>query len=579
MDHMDFSPTRRKPGRLSFRFAHGAQFDKQTWDPCSTLSMCHFVDCYHHHPTPTTVDITCLTPFSALRHPRPDMQDSAQPADRTASVTGSAGFDPDAVAPAFALPSTSTHAPPSTLQRPPRHATQASSVPASTLSATHLSIPALGDASLMGELPTTDPLATLLQKHLPPHIRPLRDLSGTWHASTTTNAAAGSSFASSGNEIPDPFLSSDPSAEVITPETVRQAAASNAWRKIASLARAKIEDYGNTQREQLYRQKQIQLVDVAESQQAETMGVEEVLDWWTVRLYSLARLKLFSMLATELNGVWHVLASTRLDQGQRLVDTDVVPFTMKVVKATEPKYRGDVRGTVEAYTRLIRLCKDRMRQARSEQGGKAQLVMWKRRAERIGLMLSFTLAEAKDFSGAIEVVLPLVERALERKKEASAEELEKNVRLVIVASRLWIQAGDLSGASTLLDRASSLVDASSTLHTHLDHSRAVLHAISGDFDAASTLLSTNTSPAAQLNSAVIAFYSAHLDDSISQLENVLQSEPALAASADAVVFNLATLYELGKGGEAQVVDKKRELLASVARWAGEPGVSGSAFKL
>ena len=445
--------------------------------------------------------------------------------------SASTNFDPYAVAPAFARPSYADPPPPPQQQVQPS-ASSSSTCTTSNPSQKHQQIlSALTDPSLMGELPTTDPLSILLQKHLPPHIRPPRDLSGTWH---TFGASAPS------NEIPDPFSADTAplSTEMIDVESVRKAAASNSWRKIASLARIKVEQYSSPQ-----------LIDAGDP-------LGEVLQWWSIRLYALTRLKLYSLLRTELGSICQVLEAEEVD-----VD---IPFTLQVLKATEPKFRGDLTSTLEQYTSLIRLCKRRMREIADERQ------RWRGRAERVGFMLAFALAEAKDYAGAIELVAPLVEGCL----AAQGERLEDRVHLIIVASRLWIQAGDLSTAASLLDRASTLVPPDSPLRIEITHTHSLINTISSNPTTSTT--DTRTS---HLNAAIAAFYSAHLDSAIHQLESVMKAEPHMVAGTDAVVFNLVTLYELGKGGERQVVESKRDVLAKVARWAGEPGVGASSFKL
>ncbi|KAE8261576.1 hypothetical protein A4X09_0g7643, partial [Tilletia walkeri] len=43
-----------------------------------------------------------------------------------------------------------------------------------------LVVPALCQPSLLADLPSHDTISTLLAKHIPPHIRPARDTSGTF---------------------------------------------------------------------------------------------------------------------------------------------------------------------------------------------------------------------------------------------------------------------------------------------------------------------------------------------------------------------------------------------------------------
>ena len=509
--------------------------------------------------------------------------------DAGVATLSSSTFDPLAVTPAFARTSSRTSV------------SQHTSGSVAASGTERLSVPALGDASLMGELPTTDPLSILLQKHLPPHLRPVRDLSGAWHHTSSTSLGAPS------NEIPDPFFSahdqpqygSSTTAETISEESVRQAAATSAWRKIATLARSKLEDYARGERSRAYAL-QTQLVDAPSTSgdAGEGMEVGEVLQWWSVRLYALARLRLYSMLRTELAALWQVLSTTSDGAGVMLADTEYVPFTLRVLRATEPKYRGDIRTSVEQYTLLIQLCKQHMRKLRlqphesrsqphtqpqpqegQEQGGvAARMQIWKDRAVRVGLMLGFTLAEGKDYAGAIDVLQPLVESALDPHNK---DEAVQRVQLVVVASRVWVQAGDLSTANTLLDRASALVPTNdSIVQPHLAHARFLLAAIQGDFSPSFPGESAeDVGIAAELNSAVTTFYAAKLDTAITALERALEKDPALVASADAALFNTATLYELAAGSERTVAERKRGLLANTARWAGEPGPTSSCFKL
>ncbi|KAJ1019774.1 hypothetical protein NDA13_005999 [Ustilago tritici] len=453
--------------------------------------------------------------------------DSTQPyptptAEPSTSITSvQPTFDPFAVTPAFAR-NLSSSSPPQTSPLP------------------HRSIPALSNPALLGDLPNTDPLSVLLQKHIPPHLRPVRDLSGTWNNSSSSSSSSSSS-AAAGEEVDE--------------ESVQQAAATNSWRKIACLARTQIT-------------------------QSQAASVEEVLGWWSVRMYALARLRLYSLLRSELDGLWDALERDGLMEGEE----ERVPFTLRIFRATEPKFRGDVRSTVEQYILLIQACKGTMKQAKSKgEGDRAKI--WKGRGLRLGLMLAFTLAEAKDLDGAIEILSPLIQHSL---SACESQDAEESAHLVLVSTRIYIQAGDLSTAYTLLNRISSLLLRTSPLQGEISHSESLLAALRGDLDSAS-----ETPPCAsedkdvsiveQLNSATVAFYEAKLDKAISTLDRVLEKDPSRIANstvAESVVFNLATLYELGtQGGEQAVVERKRDMVVKVARWIGEAGISASCFKL
>ncbi|KAN0062542.1 hypothetical protein ACQY0O_005074 [Thecaphora frezii] len=348
----------------------------------------------------------------------------------------------------------------------------------------------LGDAKLMGELPSTDPLSTLLNKHLPSHLRPPRDLSGSW-------------------SHPDPFAAhhTAPSwnaavavLEGVDEAALQEAVRTSSWRRIATLARFKIERYGAAQ------------ARAPEEEAVEGGSVVDVLEWWGVRLHALARLRLYSSMRTELVGLWSVLESIEMPeatqpqaptttttaaaaaapssgdvsssslhsspQQQRriqarptssastasitsttsghfvkrtsharrtLASSPLVPFSLRVMRAREAKYRGDVRAAIDAHVELIGYCKlwiQKWRGARkrrerskgaatvagdgagSEAGAEAkteaeaieqmrrQEAIWKDRATRVGLLLASLLAEAKvSFVNSLfEVVSTSVER-------------------------------------------------------------------------------------------------------------------------------------------------------------------------
>ncbi|PWY98073.1 hypothetical protein BCV70DRAFT_202246 [Testicularia cyperi] len=424
----------------------------------------------------------------------------------------------------------------------------------------NISLPSLGASSLMGELPTTDPLTVLMQKHLPAHLRPTRDLSGSWPAVSATSAPPGHST------YPDPF-SSDPyldasasasaasaaaaSAEQtgIHEQDVRDAVRTNSWRKIATLARNRIETYGEQQRDRIFRLQQrqqqrsqnlVSLDDEEElaQQQQRDLSLSQVLEWWSVRLYALARLRLYSMMTTELNAVWSILADTWIslplplsagsarqphnsdtknkeqNRGNRDIQSahdhdhdhdhnheqsqiqiqshcltefelDWIPFAIRVLRANEPKYaRRDLRAAVDQCCGLLRDCKRKLALVRArssrrtevqvmqqqgegeaqeqEQEQEQEVTLWHTRVLNLTLAVALLLSEAKDFASAIETVIPVVEYLVSTPsdsdlnfEEADLPKLEADTRiqLLLLISTLYVQAGDLDEADSIVNQA------------------------------------------------------------------------------------------------------------------------------
>ncbi|EPQ31202.1 uncharacterized protein PFL1_01389 [Pseudozyma flocculosa PF-1] len=471
---------------------------------------------------------------------------------------------------------------------------------------THLRIPALGDSKLMGELPSTDPLATLLSKHLPAHMRPPRDLSGSW-----TQA--------------DPFASTaafDPRVafENVDEAAVQEAVRTNSWRRIATLARSRIMAYAEPRHDG-----------------PPTAGIAEVLEWWSIRLHALSRLRLYSLMHTELTGLWAVLDSTELGiraghglddalsfdtgspQKQRtlqratvagssrsrtLASSPLVPFSLRAMKAREAKYRGELTEAIDAHVELITHCKAWIRKwggaakrlARQatppsddvQKEVAAQVTLWTDRATRLGLITAALLTEAKDYPAAIDLLEPLTASTLLRAVRSPSA---SQVHLLSHVARLYIQAGSLTATALMFDSARQIYDRLDDDAQREPVSRlvvenaALLATIRGEYASAEAKWREAAEQRAQAGDAedgllandlaVAVFYQGRLQEPVDALERVLASSPSSVTSVEPFLFNLCTLHELRSD---DAVRDKRRILALVGQWAGD-GSGTSCLKL
>lgn len=406
---------------------------------------------------------------------------------------------------------------------------------------------------VMADLPGTDPVATLLAKHLPTHLRPQhRDLSGAWPAARPPATTRDDPF------TPDVDAEPEPTDDDYG---VAEATRTNAWRKIATLARAQIAATSpHSSRGD----------DGAESPRND--GLEIVLHWWSVRLYALARLHLFSMFSSESAALWDVLTTTLRDQ-------NAVPFTLRVLKAIEPHYsRRDTVGALEQMAQLIAYSRAQLRHARD---GDAQQ-LWRKRVLQLTLDQGILLCRAKDYAHAVHVLQPMATHLAGSAADTGGV-LDRAARVFILLflARVWIQAASLGSAQHLIDAAASHLTKVVTptdkaiLHNELAISRGVLSTLRCDFDSASEQFARvegggsdgegrKQDVQAQSNLALSTFYAGELSPAIDHLERMLARHPDTAVNAEPFLFNLTTLLELRS---EDVLADKRRILAILGQHA------------
>ncbi|KAL5633425.1 hypothetical protein ACGC1H_003798 [Rhizoctonia solani] len=185
-------------------------------------------------------------------------------------------------------------------------------------------IEGLNHPTLFLPIPTTDPLNALLSKYIPVEARPHRDLVGRYEE-----------------------------------QTLETLVMSNSWRALARMAKD-------------------QIVATPSSETA------LILDLWSLRLTSLARMRLFNQATAECSNLYSVLNTISLPLTRR----QIVPYELDVLHARTMYWAGDIRGYLDELVRLIGVCKSLAR--RDEKG------VWTERGMRTGMMVVTQLIEMQE---------------------------------------------------------------------------------------------------------------------------------------------------------------------------------------
>ncbi|CAD6888131.1 unnamed protein product [Tilletia laevis] len=464
----------------------------------------------------------------------------------------------------------------------------------SSAASERLVVPALCQPSLLADLPSHDTIFHLLAKHIPPHLRPARDTTGTF-----------------------------PPDESPTNPDLALAMRTNAWRRIALYARERIISAGAPAPSSQ---------PVHDLEPAGPNDVSTVLRWWTVRLQALLRLRLYSQFQLELESLWAILKRTTIPRHSsssssstatttvrwaRLLDSPIVPFSLHVLRAREPLLSADPRAALEKCHALLQRCKVMQRRfvrvakvdgllqegtgtSELEAGARAEAGLWEERGRRMTVLIAFILLDLEDYPAAINLLRPLISPSPSSSPTAQAYNL--------LFARLFLEAGAVASAQACIQSVSASLPtpiASSDIRTDsgsaetqlqqlLDVSKALLAVWQGDYPAAVGQWervvhgpqsqsgnhmdmdnSREINPAAMSNLALSRFYQGNVDEATTLLERLLQDEPSTATSAEAVIFNLITMHELRSDDS---ISHKRRILVHVAQWAGD-GTGTSCLKL
>ncbi|OBZ74047.1 Trafficking protein particle complex subunit 12 [Grifola frondosa] len=376
-----------------------------------------------------------------------------------------------------------------------------------------LYLPGLTIPTMFLPIPNTDPLTTLLNKYISPEKRPARDVTGDWSRS-------------------------DFHTLVMT----------GSWRALARMARDRIVD-------------------------ADPEDLNVIFSLWYVRLSSLARMRLFNQTSAECTNLFTVLNAVEPAASRQWLFDRIIPFELEVLHAKLKYWAGDHMGYLDALTALLRRCKTKARRAKSDAAGTA---MWQERGARVCLIIASQLVEMKvgvhagsyvcimnilppqDFSAAAKLLEPLCKQG----GGGSSPALRSAV------GRIYLQGGYTSMAAMHFSAVAGDPAADLVLKAM---NTALLASADGDWQRATDelrrILAADPENYVAINNLSVTLLSqGNIQEAIDVLENALQSSPAAIVTAEPLLFNLSTLYELRSATGA---DKKRDLLIEVAKWAGD----------
>ncbi|CAE6542400.1 unnamed protein product [Rhizoctonia solani] len=346
-------------------------------------------------------------------------------------------------------------------------------------------IEGLNHPTLFLPIPTTDPLNALLSKHIAVEARPHRDLVGRYEE-----------------------------------QTLETLVMSNSWRALARMARD-------------------QIVATPSSETA------LILDLWSLRLTSLARMRLFNQAAAECSNLYSVLNTISPPSIRR----QIVPYELDVLHARTMYWAGDTKGYLDELVRLIKMCKSL---ARKDDKG-----IWTERGMRTGMMVVTQLIEMQDYPGALAILHPL----------AISPSASPEIRFAL--ARIMMEAGDTKSVKLALegvekDAVTTALEAA-MLGRWADAEEVLRKAL--EYEKENVVVINNL--------AVVLLSCGKLDEAIDLMESMLKASPASFVAVEPFLYNLATLYELRSNA---AVDRKRNMLREVAQWGGD-GIKTGALKL
>ena len=223
----------------------------------------------------------------------------------------------------------------------------------------------------------TDPLTTLLTKYISnPERRPQRDLTGEWTRTDFHTLVVSAPpllalrFQKTGKRTNYLWVSS---SEQMT----------NSWRALARMARDRIV--------QADPEDLTLVLNARTHPSSASLPTLTSPQLWSLRLCSLARLRLFNQVSAEVTNLFGALASIVPPTARTHVLEHVLPFELDVIQARVKYWAADAHGYTDALGILLRRCRRRARAARLD----ADRQMWVERGARVGLIAASQFIETK----------------------------------------------------------------------------------------------------------------------------------------------------------------------------------------
>ncbi|KAL1922649.1 uncharacterized protein VTP21DRAFT_10188 [Calcarisporiella thermophila] len=355
------------------------------------------------------------------------------------------------------------------------------------------------------DLPLSDPLQLLAEKHLPVEQRPIKD----------------------GGAIDKDRAGED--------DYMRELIMTNSWRAVANCARYRILN-------------------------TNPLDTRALLQLWHTRFVALKKIRLFHVAATEMQKVVEVvpeLARPPFDTAEDRAGAEI-PFELRVGWARLPAMIGDVGETIERIWALIVYCK-RMKGSASD--SEASRPVWEYREKQLRLMVVNYLIDLKDFSNATSQMQSLVE---EDPTDVSA--LEGLLRLDLQLGNLDHAQSTLARLERLAGEHPSREEQG---HLDLHRAFVAIGQGDFQQAKAlfsKVWESNKENVLAANNLAVCELYLGHLNSALSILKELVANYLFTAAGCEPILFNLCTLYELRYENS---IEKKRLVLAEALPVAGD----------
>lgn len=292
-----------------------------------------------------------------------------------------------------------------------------------------------------------------------------------------------------------------------------------------------------------------------------------VLDLWSLRLSSLARLRLYNQTSAECTNLFAVLNATEPPSAREYLFDRVLPFELEVMHARLKYWAGDPMGYLDVLYALLKKCKLQAKNSKAE-GDESSLSMWLERAARMCLIIASQMIEMKDFTAATKLLEPLF-------AQPTGQQPSFAIRSAV--GRIYLQSGYLTQAAA---HFAAVEGDASVPQTLKDMNAALLACAEGNWARADELLralvQAEPDNFVAINNLSVALLSqGKLKEGIEVLEAALHSSPSTVVVAEPYLFNLSTLYELHS---PTAVEKKRDLLIEVAKWSGD-GLKTTCLKM
>ncbi|KAF9982265.1 Trafficking protein particle complex subunit 12 [Mortierella antarctica] len=321
----------------------------------------------------------------------------------------------------------------------------------------------------------------------------------------------------------------------------------------------------------------------------------ELINLWYARLLALVKLGQYEMAQAELDQLGDLrgpqyryenypqdvfvnsdIQTQEQERGVAIRRGCMVPFELFVLKARLQGYLGDIPEAIDQLYDLIMHCKkfEAICRVSDDTVGVRQ---WQDITGQLHLMVLNYLVEIKDYPAATRHARDL------------AKKYSQDINFRSGLGRLYLQLGDVDRADKEFKELEDFVKShlehhSPTEQAHfklqLTMNEALLAVTQGRWLAAKSafeevLVQEPENLAATNNLAVCELYAGQLNDAIPRIEKLMFAYPTSAGTSEALVFNMATLFELRTEGSMR---RKQQMMVEVAKWAGDQ-FNVSTFKI